>query len=49
MNSILVYGPAHRKARDAADITKSLHLSIKRGKVISNIALRALHRRDAKC
>lgn len=38
-----------RKDRDAADITKGLHLSVKRGKVISIIALRALHRRHAKC
>ena len=37
-----------REDRDAADITKSLHLFVKRGKVISIIALRALHRRHAK-
>ena len=50
MNSVVNVLPCYRKDRDAADITKSLHLFVREGeKVISIIALRALHRRYAKC
>ena len=49
VNSICECMAVLRRARDADDITKSFRPLIKRGKLISIIALRALHRRHTMC